>query len=99
MEFMKVALTISLIISLCKGAAWIGLGILLSTHFKSLAALLSCRNLPEDPPSNGSPLQAMQILKIIGVLFIILGIGIIVLGSISFIKSLSLGGEAMNLKF
>ncbi|MCX6225193.1 MAG: hypothetical protein NTV01_10690 [Bacteroidia bacterium] len=99
MEFVKVAFVISLFISLCKGGACIGLGILLLNYVESLVTLFTRRAVPEDLPDARSGNQAMPTIRFIGILFILLGIGIIILGSITMVAGISLGSQNLNLKF
>ena len=99
MELMKVTILLGLIISFCKGFAWIAIGTVLVRHLESFITLVTRREVPEIMPDTGRNNMALPILKLIGVLIIIIGITTLVVGSVSFIAGFSAGGQNFNLKF
>jgi hypothetical protein len=96
---MKIAFVISLFITLCKGGAWIGLGLLLRDHFDSFITLVTRRNVPEDQSYTDFSGQAMKIIKLVGLLFVLLGIAIMVMGVVTVIVGSGFGLTNAGFKF
>jgi len=96
---MKIAFLFSLIISLCKGGAWIGLGLLLRDHFDSLITLVTRRDVQEDRAQARTNDSTMKMIKFIGLLFIILGIAIMVMGLYTVIAGSRFGFANLDMKF
>ena len=96
---MKISFIISLFITLCKGGAWIGLGILLRDHFDSFITLVTRRNVPEDQSYTDFSGQAMRIIKLVGLLFMLLGIAVIVMGLVTVIMGSRFGFTNADFKF
>ncbi len=96
---MKLVLLFTFLVSLAKGGLWIAAGTLIKSHIGPLMAFIMRKPIPEDLIDKHKYEAFMNIVKWIGILLIIIGIGVAVIGFVTFVVSFRIPTNSFNFKF
>ncbi len=77
---MKFMLVFTFFLSICYGAIWISIGLLLLNHLETVLSMVLRKPIPDNLINPQSLQNAKRVIKVIGVLLILIGIATIILG-------------------
>lgn len=96
---MKIVLFFTFLLSLAKAGLWIAVGTLISKHFETLLSLIIRKPVPEDLIKPEKLIEANKVVNWIGIFILLIGIGLAIVGFVTFIASLGMPSTNFNFKF
>ena len=96
---MRLALFVTFLVSLAKGGLWITIGTLVKNHFETFIAFIIRKPVADGLIDKNRYDALINVIKWIGIFIIIIGIGIAVLGLVTFIIGFRMPTNSFNFNF